>query len=77
MGGNGSYFVYFDGAGLHDFFAPSGNQGRPGNPNSGQDRDVGLPLVLGTLFWHAGQVLRMLEHITSWHDFLRWSAVLV
>jgi len=29
LGGNGSCFVYFDGAGLHGSFAPSGNQGRP------------------------------------------------
>ena len=50
MGGNDSCFVYFDGASLHGFFAPSGHHGRPGNPNSRQERDAGLPLVLGTEF---------------------------
>ena len=61
MGGNGSCFVYIRWRWSARLLRALRHQGRPGNPDSGPDQDVGLPLVLGRLFWRAGQVLRISE----------------
>jgi hypothetical protein len=71
VGGNGPCFVYFDGAGLHGFFAPSGNQGRPVILTPARIGMRVLPLVLGSLFWHAGQGGRT---ALSWQHFEEPSA---